>query len=87
MTTQVLSSKLTIGMKKYIKSLNHIETGALYKSIKTKVTYTNGLTIKISGLEYLQYLDDGKLISNYMALSSTTDLIAEFVASQLELEF
>lgn len=87
MTTQVLGNKLTMGLKKYIKDLKHIRTGDLYKSIDVKVTYNNGLFISLNSLNYIQYLDDGKLLSNFMQLDSTIDLIAEFTASQLESDF
>jgi len=85
MTTQVLSSKITIGLKKYLKSLGHIDSGDLYKSINTKVTLNPNLIIKINGLEYIKYLDDGKLLENYFQLDSTIELITEFTVSQIEL--
>ncbi len=87
MTITQLNSKLTSSLKKFIKNEKFVDSGDLYKSIKFNCTYTNELNIKLNSKEYIQYLDNGDLLNNFFALESTTNLIGEFLVSQIELEF
>lgn len=86
MTITQLNSKLTSSLKKYIKSKNFVDTGALYKSVRFKCTYTNQLNIKLNSLEYIQYIDNGELVNDFFNLDSTKEIVGEFLVSQLELE-
>jgi hypothetical protein len=87
MTVAQLNSKLTSSLKKFIKNEKFVDSGDLYKSIKFNCTYTNELNIKLNSKEYIQYLDNGDLLNNFFNLESTKNLVAEFLVSQIDLEF
>lgn len=87
MTITQLNNKLTSSLKKFIKTEKFVDSGDLYKSIKFNCTYTNELNISVKALEYIQYLDNGDLLNNFFNLESTKNLVAEFMVSQIELEF
>lgn len=76
MTKSEIEISLTTNLKRFLKSEGHIDSGDLYKSISINLT-ENG-SIDISTLDYLQYLDDGKFLDNFLDLPSTIDLLEEY---------
>jgi len=83
MTISQLNTQLTQALKNYIKSSGHNETGALYGSIRFTCTDNNGLKINFKTMNYIQYLDDGEFINSFFGLSSTNDIISEYLVSKL----
>lgn len=87
MTLADLNNQLTLGLKQFIKSEGYIETGKLANSIKFKSTFQNNdLKIKFNAMEYIQYLDDGNLVSNFLAKPSTIELIQQFYVDNLVID-
>lgn len=86
MTLQELNETLTKILKQFIKDREHIDTGAMYKSIKFKCTYSSeaGIRIKFSSKYYIKYLEEGTFVSDFFALPVVNDTIATFLAFQIE---
>lgn len=79
-----LNRILTAKMQKLLKDRKHIETGKLSKSIKFNCTF-DGVKLKISldALEYIQYLDDGKFVSDFISSKDVQDTISQFVVEDI----
>lgn len=87
MTLQQLNTKLSANLRTYIRVLDHIDTGDLYKSIKFNCTYDTQLNIKLKSMSYIVYLDEGEFIYDFFKLDSTKKLINQFLTYQLDLDF
>jgi hypothetical protein len=87
MTINELNSKLNIALKNYIKTSKHYSSGKLFNSIKFKCTNnkTTGLQIKLSAMEYINYLDDGDFMTDFFALENVISIITEFLSRDIEL--
>lgn len=87
MTVDELNNNLTLIMKQFIKSRDHIDTGRMYKTITFTSTYNeiSGLRIKYRSPYYIQYLEDGGFTTDFFNLPAVNDVIATFIADQLEL--
>ena len=87
MTLSELNNNLTLSLKSYIKERGYVESGKLLNSVKFKCTYQNdALVIKLDVLEYFQYLDDGKLLSKFLARQKQLDVIQIFYSVQISAE-
>jgi len=85
MTINELNNKLTRALKVFIKKEGLVSSGALYNSIEFNSTYNNfDLKITLKSLEYIQYVDKGKLLPSFLALSTTKDIIKEFYVESIE---
>lgn len=86
MTVDELNNKLTMIMKQFIKSRDHIDTGRMYKTIVFTSTYNeaSGLRIKYRSPYYIQYLEDGEFTRDFFNIPAVNDTIATFLAEQLE---
>ena len=87
MTLADLNNQLSINLKQFIKSEGYIATGKLANSIKFKSTFRNNdLKIKLDALEYINYLDDGDLLTKFLSKQSTIDLIQQFYVENLVID-
>lgn len=79
MTISELNSKLKNALKRFIKNEGFVDSGKLINSISFNCKM-NGekLSIKFNAAEYINYLDDGKLISKFFEDNNTLDIIQEF---------
>ena len=85
MTVQELNNKLTKALKDFIKQEGLFSSGKLYRSIRFKCTFTNfKLDIKFDSLEYILYLENGRVVEKFFDLDSTTRIIEDFYSSQIE---
>ena len=85
MTINDLNSRLTQALKNYIKTTSHSNTGRLYNSIKFTCTDAGELDIKFTAMDYVNYLDDGRFITNFLALPTTINIITEYLSRTIEL--
>ena len=77
---------MTQELKSFIKSEGYVSSGKLAKSIKFKSTFMNNeLDIKFDALPYINYLDDGNLVSKFFVKDSVVNLIQNFYANNLDL--
>lgn len=80
-----LNNNLTRILKKYIKDQGLYASGSLYRSIDFNCTYNQDkLDIKLSANNYIQWVDNGKVMSGFLDLKETKDIIAEFYASKID---
>lgn len=89
MTITELNDKLTMMMKQFISQRDHIDTGRMYKTTRFNCTYSEsgGLRIKYTAPYYIQYLDRKQFTNDFLDLPGVGDVIATFVAFQLESSF
>lgn len=86
MTIAEFNQQMTQELKSFIKSEGYVSSGKLLNSIKFKSTFTNNeLNIKFDAMDYINYLDDGKLITNFFDNQKVFDLIQEFYSTNLDL--
>lgn len=80
MTTTELSATLTKLLKRYIKSEGYYSSGKLYNSINFIVTdsASTGLHIELDSKEYINYIDDGKILDKFFELSTVKNEILEY---------
>lgn len=77
MDTYKYSSQLTDSIRAYLISQDHYRTGALDASIETVITIQGGKpVIKVKANHYLQYLDDGRVLNDFMRLNSTKAVLS-----------
>lgn len=79
MTISELNSKLKNALKRYIKNEGYVDSGKLLKSISFNCQM-NGekLKLKFKAAEYIHYLDDGNLVSNFFGSQEALDIIQEY---------
>lgn len=84
MTLSELNNKLKNALKKYIRERDHIITGHLLNSIKFNSTYKDfDLQISFKSKFYIVYLEDGEFIDDFFSLTSTRDILEEFIADKI----
>lgn len=85
MTTTELAKNLTQLLKKFIKSEGYYSSGKLYNSINFKVTdsTSSGLQVELDSKEYINYLEDGKFLDRFFALSSVQNTILDYGVSHI----
>lgn len=88
MTTTELSNSLTNMLKKYIKDEGYYSSGKLYKSIKftVKNNPSSGLSIELDSLPYINYLDNGQLLTKFFKLNSVESIIFDYGIEQINNE-
>lgn len=87
MTLSDFDRKMSQLLKDFIESEDHIDTGALYRSIKFNSDFrNNNLDIKFNSEEYIVYLQDGDFLDKFFDLKRVQDLIAEFYINNLEID-
>lgn len=85
MTVSQLNKQLSTNFKAYITKRGFVKTGALRKSIKFNSTYINlDLKIKLKSLFYIQYLDNGDLVSNFFKETSSREIMRIFYVEAIE---
>lgn len=85
MTISELNSKLKNALKRYIKNEGYVDSGKLINSIDFNCKMIGEkLSIKFNAVEYINYLDDGKLISKFFEDSNTLDIIQEFYVDLIQ---
>lgn len=73
-------------MKQFIVSRDHIDTGRMYKTTTFNCVLINDeLKIRYSAPYYIQYLDEGRFVNDFLNIPLVTDTIATFIAFQVEL--
>ena len=85
MTTGELSLSLTAMLKSYIKMEGYYSSGKLYDSIKITVkdNPSSGLSIDLDSLPYINYLEDGKLLTNFFAQEKVKSVIFDYGMEQI----
>lgn len=87
MTIQDLNNALGRELKIFIKSEGYVDSGKLVNSIKFNSSFINNeLDIKFDTMEYIKYLDDGKLIKRFFEIPRVIEIIQEFYSTNLEIE-
>lgn len=87
MTLSELNNKLTSSLRSFIKDEGFVDSGKLVNSIEFKCTFVNDvLNIKFTSLEYIKYIDDGKLISKFLEKEKQLNLIKSFYVFQIEID-
>ena len=78
-----LATKFQADLKLALKKAKHVDTGDLSKSIKIgfKVVGTT-LEFDITGLEYLQYLDNGDFLQDFLKVKRKE--LVKIVTTQLK---
>jgi hypothetical protein len=84
MTNIELANRLTSELKAYLKASGHVDSGALYNSIKFTVS-ENPFDIKLDAEKYIEYLDDGKFLDKFFAQEKITNLFVDYFNSKISL--
>jgi hypothetical protein len=73
-------------LKSYIKQRGFVASGKLLSSINFTVNDKDmyNVDINLKSLEYIQYLDKGKLLNDFMELNEVTNLVEEYVSLKIE---
>lgn len=89
MTIGRLNKELEDLLQKFIEKEGHIDTGALYKSIKfnCKDEGDRGLTMELSSKYYIDFLQKGKFLDKFWRLNSVVDLINEYYVENIDVGF
>ena len=84
MTIQEFNTQMTQELKSFIKSEGYVSSGKLVNSINFKSTFIdNQLDIKFDAMEYINYLDDGNLIRNFLAQQKIFNMIQSVYSSNI----
>lgn len=87
MNIKELNRELSKLLKDFIEKEDHIDTGALYRSIKFTCDFKdNELDISFSSEEYIVYLEEGKFVDRFFDLRDVLDVIGEFYEDNLDLD-
>jgi hypothetical protein len=87
MTIDDLNKELDRVLRNFIESEDHIDTGALYRSIDFNCEFDGkDLDIKFSSEEYIVYLEKGEFVNRFFELREVLDLIGDFYIDNLELD-
>jgi hypothetical protein len=85
MTQIEANNQLTNNLKQILKTKNYVDSGKLYKSIKVTLKQkSNGYIVSINSMNYLKYLEDGELVSNFIKSDSTKKIILLVIATNLK---
>jgi hypothetical protein len=86
MTIQKLNKELSRLLKDFIESEDHIDTGALYRSIKFDCSFDGKeLDMTFSSEEYIVYLEEGKFVDRFFELPEVLDAIGDFYVENIDL--
>jgi hypothetical protein len=86
MTIQKLNKELSRLLKDFIESEDHIDTGALYRSIKFDCSFDGeDLDMTFSSEEYIVYLEEGKFVDRFFDLPEVLDAIGDFYVENIDL--
>jgi len=86
MTIQKLNKELSKLLKDFIESEDHIDTGALYRSIKFNCSFDGKeLDMTFSSEEYIVYLEEGKFVDRFFELPEVLDAIGDFYVENIDL--
>lgn len=86
MTIQKLNKELSMLLKDFIESEDHIDTGALYRSIKFNCSFDGKeLDMTFSSEEYIVYLEEGKFVDRFFELPEVLDAIGDFYVENIDL--
>ena len=86
MTVSKLNKELEKALIKFIKDEGFVATGSLIKSIKFKCKYDKkllDLKIEFESNDYIKYLDDGKLIDNFLETKECLSIIEGFMSDSI----
>lgn len=87
MTINNLNNKLERLLMNFIESEDHIDTGALYRSIEFNCVFVNNkLSIDFNSEDYIVYLEDGDFVDRFFELPEVLDAIGDFYANNIEIE-
>lgn len=85
MTLKDFNTQMDNALKRYIKALDHIDTGYMIRTVKFNSTNLNGvLQIKFKATDYMRYLDKGGFIDSFFELESTKKIIGQYYTSFYE---
>lgn len=71
-------------LRSFLKTRGHYSSGKLSSSVKVKITLDSGVPVPIiSANDYIQFLNDGKFLSDFFALESFSDIIGDIVIDTL----
>lgn len=85
MTIEELNKELRDLLKDFIQKEDHIDTGALYRSIKftCNVDRKGDLVIKFTSEEYIVYLEKGEFVDRFFDLPEVLDVIGDFMVTSI----
>jgi hypothetical protein len=87
MTIQKLNKELSKLLKDFIESEDHIDTGALYRSIKFNCSFDGEeLDMSFTSEEYIVYLQEGKFVDRFFDLPEVLDVIGDFYSENIDLD-
>jgi hypothetical protein len=87
MTINDLDRELKRLLKDFIESEDHIDTGALWRSIEFNCSFDGkDLDMSFRSEEYIVYLEDGKFVDRFFSLPEVLDLIGDFYIDNIEFE-
>jgi hypothetical protein len=85
MSIQQLNKSLDKALRDYIRKRNHILTGALYKSVLFNCSFVGGeLKLKFSSMYYIKFLEYGDFVNDFYNLTTTNEIIRDFLVSYIE---
>ncbi len=86
MTIQKLNKELSRLLKDFIESEDHIDTGALYRSIKFDCSFDGKeLDMTFSSEDYIVYLEQGDFVNRFFDLPEVLDVIGDFYVENIDL--
>jgi len=86
MKIEKLNKELSRLLKDFIESEDHIDTGALYRSIKFNCDFDGEeLDMRFSSEEYIVYLEEGKFVDRFFELPEVLDVIGDFYIENIDL--
>jgi hypothetical protein len=86
MKVEKLNKELNRLLKKFIKDNDHIDTGALYKSIDFDCTWDGiDLDIRFGSEYYIVFLEQGDFINDFFELTDVLSLIGDFYVENLDI--
>ncbi len=86
MTIQKLNKELSRLLKDFIESEDHIDTGALYRSIKFDCSFDGKeLDMTFSSEDYIVYLEQGDFVNRFFDLPEVLGVIGDFYVENIDL--
>lgn len=88
MNIQDTNNQLTASLKALIIKRKHNDTGKLLNTLRVKLIDDGvKLTLNINAQDYLKFVDEGKLLNEYIKAPSTKKIIGAYVKAKLINEF
>ena len=84
MTNVELKNELEMALQRKLKSRGYIDSGSLYNSINFTVKDTaDGPKIELQANDYIQFLDKGKLLSDFFKSDAFLGPYGDYISSYI----